>query len=209
MAGRTVANFSEHKLLLLTDNDYRRDKGLSPLVGSVEPDTAPRIPETNEPVVEVDPVLLRQIDAWKEERKRTRKRDEELTTLIDRAEAEAVMQYVAAGVTTLTLDGRTASVSSQLWLKKRDSETTPAEVAAALRADGLDELVQPEGYHSGQLSAWARRLEENGEPLPPHVGKLLEGRESWSIKFTSPRPTRARKRQAGVPSSILHGASTD
>jgi hypothetical protein len=207
MAGKTVVSFDEHKLLLATDNEYRRSKGLPPLVGRVDPDVAATIPETGEPVVEVDPVLLRQIDEWKKERTRAGKRKEELTALIDRAEAEAVMQYVAAGVTALTLDGRTASVSSQLWLQKIDEETTQGDVAAALRADGLDELVQPEGYHSGTLSAWARRLEENGEPLPPHVAKLLRGREAWSIKFTSPRPTRARKRQAGVPSSILGGAS--
>lgn len=213
MAGTMPPNFGEHRLALLTDPIYRRSKGLSPLPEAPAPDAAPTIPETGEPVIEVDPELLRQLDSWKKERDEHKRRVEELTVLIDKAEAELVLQFTAAAVPELVLDGRRATVGSQLWLKKRDETVTPAAVAAALRADGVPELVTPEGWNASRLSAWARELEREGKPLPPNVGKLLEGRETWNIKFTSPRPSRARQRQAGGRSSILDsagsGASSD
>lgn len=213
MAGMTPSNFGDHRLALLTDPVYRRSKGLSPLPETPAPDAAPTIPETGEAVIEVDPELLRQVAAWKRERDDHKRRTEELTVLIDKGEAELVLQFAAASVPSLDLDGRRATVDSQLWLKKRDETVTPAAVAAALRADGLPELVQAEGWNASKLSAWARELERDGKPLPPHVAQVLEGREIWSVKFTNSRPSRASRRQAGARSSILDstvsGASGD
>lgn len=208
MAGfGTPTSFGDHKLRLLTDPAYRKSKGLAPL--AVAPDDAPRVPESGEKVVEVDPALVRQVDVWKEERKASDRRSKELGALIDAAEAELVEQYAAAGVTSLDLDGRRATARSTLWLRKAHEDVTAAQVAAALRADGLDELVQPEGYNAAQISAWARRLEENDEPLPPNVAKVLVGHNRWAIAFTSPRPSRARALLGGARSSVLSGASAD
>lgn len=214
MAGLTVSPYGSggHKLALLTDNDYRRSRGLSPLERKTDPDLVGKIPDTGEPVIEVDPDLMRQLDAWKQERSAASRRKEELTALIDKAEAELAEQFAAASVKELVIDGRKVSARSTLWLKKRREDVTAAAVAAALRADGLPELVQPEGYNASRLAGWARELEAEGKPLPPHVAELLEGRESWSFSFTSPRPSRAAKRLGGQRSSILHpesGASGD
>lgn len=200
-------SFGDHKLRLLTDPKYRKSKGLAPL--EAVPADAPIIPETGERVVEVDPALVRQVDMWKEERKTVDRRSKELGALIDAAEAELVEQYAAAGVSSLDLDGRRATVRSTLWLKKANEDVTAADVAAALRADELHELVQPEGYNASQISAWARRLEENGESLPPNVAKVLVGWNRWGVAFTSPRPSRARALAAGMRSSVLNGASAD
>jgi hypothetical protein len=203
----TPASFSDHKLRLLTDPEYRRSKGLAPL--DAAPDAAPVLPETGEKVVEVDPELVRQVDAWKQERKAANRRYDELGVLIDAAEAVLVEQYAAAGVAALDLDGRRATVRSTLWLKKANEDVTNTQVVEALRADKLDELISPEGYNVQQISAWARRLEENNEPLPPHVAEVLVGRNKWSIAFTSPRPSRARALLKGGRSSVLSGASAD
>ena len=208
MAGfGTPTSFGDHKLRLLTDPAYRKSKGLAPLEST--PDDSPHVPESGEKVIEVDPALVRQLDAWKEARKAADRRSKELGALIDAAEAELVEQYVAAGVTSLDLDGRRATARPTLWLKKAHEDVTAAAVAAALRADGLDELVQPEGYNAAQISAWARRLEENNEPLPPNVAAVLVGHNRWTITFTSPRPSRARSLTAGMRSSVLSGASAD
>lgn len=208
MAGfGTPTSFGDHKLRLLTDPAYRKSKGLAPLATTL--DDAPRVPDSGEKVVEVDPALVRQVDVWKEERKASDRRSKELGALIDAAEAELVEQYAAAGVTSLDLDGRRATARSTLWLRKAHEDVTAAQVAAALRADGLDELVQPEGYNAAQISAWARRLEENDEPLPPNVAKVLVGHNRWAIAFTSPRPSRARALLGGARSSVLSGASAD
>jgi hypothetical protein len=198
-------SFGDHKLRLLTDPDYRRAKGLPPL--EVAPADAPSVPETGERVVEVDPALVRQLDEWKSAKKDSERRTKELGALIDAAEDELVEQYAAAGVTSLDLDGRRATARATLWLRKVNEDVTAADVAAALRADRLDELVQPEGYNASQISAWARRLEENGEPLPPNVAKVLVGWNRWAIAFTSPRPSRAAKLAGGARSSVLSGES--
>lgn len=208
MAGfGTPTSFGDHKLRLLTDPAYRKSKGLAPL--ATTPDDAPIVPDSGEKVIEVDPELIRRLDEWKEERKAADRRSKELGALIDAAEAELVEQFAAAGVPSLDLDGRRATMRSTLWLRKAHEDVTAAQVAAALRADGLDELVQPEGYNAAQISAWARRLEENNEPLPEHVGKVLVGHNRWAIAFTSPRPSRARSLTAGMRSSVLSGASAD
>ena len=200
-------SFSDHKLRLLTDPAYRKSKGLSPL--EVTPADAPIIPGTGDKVIEVDPELIRQLDEWKEARKAADRRSKELGALIDAAEAELVEQFAAAGVPSLDLDGRRATLRSTLWLRKANEDVTAAQVAAALRADGLDELVQPEGYNASQIAAWARRLEENNEALPANVAKVLVGHNRWAIAFTSPRPSRARALASGVRSSVLSGASAD
>lgn len=215
----TTSPFATHKQLLDTDNDYRRRFGLPPLGNktaeiavsqTAQPAPQPETPLTGDrPVIAVDPELWRQVLAWKIERVECRRRDKELTALIDEHEGDLVDQYVTAGTDQIRLDGVTGTLDSKLWAKKINEETTQAEVAAALRADGLGHMVTPEGYHGQTMAAYLRDLEREKKPLPPHLAALIEPHEVWSVKFTKPTKSRAAARMSGALSSVLDGASGD
>lgn len=170
--------------------------------GAPVTDSAPPAPVG----IGVDPQLLRQVKAWEDERKEHSRRIKELVALIDEGQAQLTEQYVAAGTDEIRLDGIKGTLRSTIWARKRAEETTAAEIAAALRADGLAHMVTPEGYNSNVLSAWLRDLEAEGKPIPPNVAKLIEPSEVWKVGFTSSRPSRARARMAGAASSVLDGA---
>jgi hypothetical protein len=174
----------------------------APALAVGDPDPTPPAPAN----ISVDPQLFRQVRAWEVERKEHSRRIKELAVLIDEGQALLTEQYVAAGTDEIKLDGVKGALGSMIWARKRAEETTAAEVAAALRADGLAHMVTPEGYNSNTLSAWLRDLEAEGKPIPPNVAKLIEPSEVWKVGFTNSRPSRARARMSGAVSSVLDGA---
>ena len=176
---------------------------------SATPDGAQAVldaPPAPAPTVGINPDQFRQLVAWKAERAECNRRSKELGVLIDLVEAALTEQFVNAGTDEIRIDGTKGTLKSTIWARKRAEETTQADVAAALRADGLAHMVTPEGYNSNTLSAWLRDLEAEGRPIPPNVAKLIEPSEVWSIGLTTARPTRARARMTGAASSVLDSA---
>jgi hypothetical protein len=168
---------------------------------------APAVGDPAPTGINVDPQLFRQVRAWEAERRECNRRSKELGVLIDEGQALLAEQYVTAGTDEIKLDGVKGTLRSTIWARKRAEETTQAEVAAALRADGLAHMVTPEGYNSATLSAWLRDLEAEGKPIPPHVAELIEPSEVWKVGFTNSRPSRARARMSGAASSVLDGGT--
>lgn len=194
-----MIDFATRRKLLATDNDYRRKLGLAPLPPDSLTEQAVGVASLG-----IDPHQLRRLDDLKEERKEVNRRLKVLNVAIAAIESASVEQFVAAGTDQVRIDGRTATLSSLIWAQKIDEETTPEQIVDALRADGLEHLVK-ENYNSSQLSGWMRDLEEEGKPLPPHVAKVLQANEVWSVRFTSARRSRAGARLAGASSSVLEG----
>lgn len=198
-------DFETHQHRLATDNDYRRAKGLGPLPeGGAAPET---LATDAARTIGVDPALFRQIDAWNSERLKCDQRSKKLKKMVDEAMEELVEQYTNAGTDEIRLGLRKGTLHSTLRAERATEEVTDEEIVAALRADGLDQYVNPESFNLNSISAWMREREREGKPLPPNLAKVLRGRLDWRVGFTQGRPTETQARLFGATSSILDGAS--
>jgi hypothetical protein len=154
----------------------------------------------------IDRKLGEYLDALKAQRSDLTRLKEALSVEIDRVEADLVDQYVNAGKDTEQFGDRVGTLRPTLWARKVSEDVAGEQVAEALVADGLGHLVTPPSYHSGQLSAFLRDLEDEGKPIPPHLAEVIEATERYAVTFTTRRETRARRRIKGTPSSVLDGA---
>jgi len=201
-----ATDFATHRHLLATDDDYRRRHGLGPLTDDERPAAAD---DNGTTVLGVDAALVRKLDALKQERRECDARSKRLKAQIEEIEEILVEQFGAAEVRDLTLNNRRASLSSLLWLEKVDEETPTAAIIDALKADDLGHYVTV-GYNYQSLTAYARELEEQNKPLPPHLSTVLRGRVDWRIGFTQVRRTATSRRRAGDRgSAINNGASSN
>lgn len=172
----------------------------------------PRVPRTSE---QIDPDLFARVDRLNELRRELDRLSRAIKVEADAEEAELVSEFAQAGIAQIAFGTRAGTLGRTLWAQKVDESVTGEQVAAALRADGYDMLVTPEGYHNGQLSAWLRRREESGLPIPPHLAKVITACEVFGIGFTTRRPTAAQTAMTqessvlGCARALPGGASSD
>lgn len=155
----------------------------------------------------IDPDLFIRVDQLDRLRLELDRLSKELKAAVEEDQEVLVDEYRRVGTGLFELGGRVGTLGSQIWARKIAEDITGTDVVDALRADGLAHLVKPESYHGGQLSAYVRRLEEEGQPIPPHLAEVIEAYEVWRVGYTTRRATRAQRRRDGVPSSVLDGAS--
>lgn len=141
--------------------------------------------------------LEEEIDAAERELKLKKIRAEEMNQALTE-------QMERAGVPEIVIGDHRGSVTSTLWARRIHDGVTTGMVVAALRASGIGHLVQPAGYHSGQLSSYLRDLERENKTIPDALSEVIEAHEVTRVAFTVARPTsRARRRMAGQPSSLI------
>lgn len=158
---------------------------------------------------QIDAELFTRVDQLNVLRRELDRLSKALKVAADEDEEVLVDMYLQAGTGLFEQGGRVGTLANKLWARKVGEDVTGQDVAAALRADGLEHLVTPESYHNGQLSAYLRRLDEDGQPIPPHLAEVIEAYETKGIGYTTRRATRAQRRRDGAPSSVLDGASKD
>lgn len=74
------------------------------------------------------------------------------------------------GATKIAVDGRTCYLIRTLWAKTLSNKFALME---AMRAAGLDEMIYST-YHSGTLSSWVRKLDQDDQGMPAIPGELAE-----------------------------------
>jgi len=151
--------------------------------------------------------LFTRVDTLNQLRLELNRLAEDLKTEVEQGQAELVDRFTEMGTSEIGYGNRFGTLGSKLTARKIDPATRGEDIADALEADGLTALIQPRSYNHQSLSKYIRDLEEEGRPIPTNLAKLIEAYESWSIGFTTRRPTRARRRLAGAASSVLDGAS--
>ena len=153
----------------------------------------------------IDRSLFHCVDALK-----TQIKNQEAVTKADKQrlvelEAELVDQFTQAGVADLTLDGRKGYLKPEIWAGRVDDSVTPEQIANALEASDLGYLVTPRTVNWQSLSAYVRELDDQGQPLPEALAKVIEARPRTKIGFS--RGTAATRRAAARSQRVSHAVA--
>lgn len=101
----------------------------------------------------------------------------ELSDCVD----DVLSDFEHDGIQNVTVDGRVFYLHRTLRVSARRETGGAKAVTAALKEEGLDDLVH-DAYSSQTLAAWVREREKLGEPLPARVEPLLNVYEQFSVR---------------------------
>ena len=93
-------------------------------------------------------------------------------------EANILEDFTVAGVSTMSIDDRVLYIHKQAWAKRHEG-VSGAEVVRAMQQAGLEEFTT---INHQSLSSELRRLEEDGESIPPELEGLIDFVPTFSIR---------------------------
>lgn len=128
----------------------------------------------------VDNDTIRRLDKLLGEKKELAamvKENKEAIELLSEALVEA---FTADGTDGVTVDGRRAYLHTELWPVRREGMTAE-HVIAALRADGLGDLVT-ENVNANTLASTVRQIVDGGDVLPDHLAAVLTVSPKMSVR---------------------------
>ena len=94
---------------------------------------------------------------------------------------DALSDFERDGIQNVTVDGRVFYLHRVLRVSARRETGGAKAVTAALRDEGLDDLVH-DAYSSQTLAAWVREREKLGEALPARIEPLRNVYEQCSVR---------------------------
>jgi hypothetical protein len=104
----------------------------------------------------------------------------ELGEKIEKLEARLLKQFTDAGVSKITVNGRTLWVDRKLWAGAKDGNT--ARAIKALRAAKLGEFCN-ETLNVQGLSAYVRERDDSGEtPVPEKLANAISVTEKYNVR---------------------------
>lgn len=90
-------------------------------------------------------------------------------------------QFEQASTQSMRIQGLTLYMGSQLWAKKANESVTTDDMIKVLKEAKLDEYVSPQ-VRTSALSAYFRRCEELGEPVPECLKGVIDVSRRYEIK---------------------------
>ena len=184
------------------DEDFGDVEVLDEQPGDVDDDPL-RPPPTPTGVMDSDLLpSLRRLDQLKQELARLKAGAKTLSPEIQGLEAKVIEMMITAGVDSLTVDGRTASIREATF-GSRPKDVSPEEFYSAFEEAGADwaELVQP-NVNGNTLRSYLVDWEQNHGPLdeslPPSLRDRLTVTRRHTVGFTAGPKTRRTARRAAT-----------